>query len=207
MADRNQQQTSNARPGQAGDLYRQTETTPDELDNETDVERVEVLASGAEDTDDVDEDGLGEKLSALAASTEEEVDALRVNLTQDDYPPSTRDSSGRVVDDTAQERLARFTEADPMQGDIGVVSVEPGRDDTSRILRRHHPNTTIANQWTRPSWSGRWMRARLAKTTRRKRFENYRLVFRFRPDLQASAQARRPCGSGIRPRARTARAR
>ena len=31
-----------------------------------------------------------------------------------------------------------------MQGDIGVVSVEPGRDDTSRILRRHHPNTTIA---------------------------------------------------------------
>jgi len=144
MADRNQQQTSNARPGQAGDLSPQTETTPDELDNDTDVERVEVLASGAEDSDDVDEDGLGEKLSALAASTEEEVDALRVNLTQDDYPPSTRDSSGRVVDDTAQERLARFTEADPMQGDIGVVSVEPGRDDTSRILRRHHPNTTIA---------------------------------------------------------------
>ena len=80
----------------------------------------------------------------MAASTEEEVDALRVNLTQDDYPSSARDSSGRVVDDSAQERLARFTEADPMQGDIGVVSVEPGRDDTSRILRRHHPNTTIA---------------------------------------------------------------
>jgi len=144
MADRNERQTSDVRPGQAGDLSRQVGTTPDELDNEGDVERVEVLASGAEDRDDVEDDDLSEKLSELAASTEEEVDALRVNLTQDDYPPSTRDSSGRVVDDTAQERLARFTEADPMQGDIGVVSVEPGRDDTSRILRRHHPNTTIA---------------------------------------------------------------
>lgn len=144
MANRNERQTSDVRPGQAGDLSRQTGTTPDGLDNEGDVERVEVLASGAEDSDDVEQDDLSEKLSELAASTEEEVDALRVNLTQDDYPPSTRDSTGRVVDDTAQERLARFTEADPMQGDIGVVSVEPGRDDTSRILRRHHPNTTIA---------------------------------------------------------------
>lgn len=144
MADRNERQTSDVRPGQAGNLSGQAGTTPDELDNEGDVERVEVLASGAEDSDDVEDDDLSEKLSELAASTEEEVDALRVNLTQDDYPRSTRDSSGLVVDDTAQERLARFTEADPMQGDIGVVSVEPGRDDTSRILRRHHPNTTIA---------------------------------------------------------------
>ena len=148
MADRNERQTGDVRLGQAGDLSgqvaRQVGTTPDELDNEGDVERVEVLASGAEDTDDVEQDDLSEKLSELAASTEEEVDALRVNLTQDDYPPSTRDSTGRVVDDTAEERLARFTEADPMQGDIGAISVEPGRDDTSRILRRHHPNTSIA---------------------------------------------------------------
>jgi len=144
MAHRNQQQTPNARPGQAGNLARDTGTTPDDLDNAGDVERVEVLASGAEGQDDIEDGDLGEKLSELAASTEEEVDALRVNLTQDDYPPSTRDSSGRVVDDNAEERLAEFTEADPMQGDLGVVSVEPGRDDTSRILRRHHPNTSIA---------------------------------------------------------------
>jgi len=141
MADRNQQQTSDARPGQAGNLSRQAATTPDELENEADVERLEVLASGADETDDIDENDASEKLSELAASTEEEVDALKVNLLQDDEPPSTRDSSGRIVDDTAEERLARFTEADPMQGDIGVVSVEPGRDDTSRILRRRHPNT------------------------------------------------------------------
>lgn len=144
MADRNERQTSSARPGQAGDFSRGVETTPDELDNEGDVERVEVLVSGAESSEDVEADDISEKLSELAASTEEELDALRVNLTQDDYPPSTLDSSGRVVDDTAQERLARFTEADPMQGELGAISVEPGRDDTSRILRRHHPDTTIA---------------------------------------------------------------
>lgn len=144
MADRNERQTSDIRPGQAGNLSRQAETTPDELDNETDVERVEILASGVESSNHIDEDDISQKLSELAATTEEEVDALRVNLIQDDYPPSTRDSSGRIIDDTAEERLARFTEADPMLGDIGVVSVEPGRDDTSDILRRHHPNTTIA---------------------------------------------------------------
>lgn len=144
MADRNERQTSDIRPGQAGNLSRQAETTPDELDTETDVERVEILASGVESSNHIDEDDISQKLSELAATTEEEVDALRVNLIQDDYPPSTRDSSGRIIDDTAEERLARFTEADPMLGDIGVVSVEPGRDDTSDILRRHHPNTTIA---------------------------------------------------------------
>lgn len=144
MADRNERQTSNVSPGQAGNLSREAATTPDDLDNESDVERVEVLASGAESARDIEDGDIGQKLSELAATTEEEVDALKVNFLQDDYPASTRDSSGRVVDDTAEERLARFTEADPMQGDIGIVSVEPGRDDTSRILRRHHPNKTIA---------------------------------------------------------------
>jgi hypothetical protein len=144
MADGNERQTRDIRPAQAGDFSRQAGTTPDELDNESDVERVEVLAFGVDNSDDVEADDLSEKLSELAATTEEEVDALRVNLVQDDYPPTTRDSSGRLVDDTAEERLARFTEADPMLGDNGVVNVEPGRDDTSRILRRHHSNTTIA---------------------------------------------------------------
>ena len=144
MANRNDQQTNNARPGQAGNLARNTGVTRDDLDSAGDVERVEVLASDAEGQEDIEKDDLGEKLSELAASIEEEVDALRVNLTQDDDPPSSRDSSGRIVDDVAEQRLARFTESDPMQGDIGVGAVAPGRDDTSRILRRHHPNTTIA---------------------------------------------------------------
>jgi len=144
MADRNERQSSHVRPGTAENLTRRTRTTPGELDNESEVERLEVLASGAEDTDDVDEDGIGEKLSELAASTEEEVDALRVNLDQADYPLDTRDSSGRIVDDVAEERLASFTEADPMQGEIGAVSVAPGRDDTSDTLRRHYLNTSTA---------------------------------------------------------------
>ena len=109
-----EQSRNEIRPGQAGDLSAGFETTPDDLDNDSDVERVEVLAAGVEDKRDIEADGLGEKLAELAATTEEEVDALRVNLLQDDEPPGTRDSSGRVV------------------------------DDTSRVLRRHHHNTTIA---------------------------------------------------------------
>jgi hypothetical protein len=144
MADLKDRQTSNARPEQAGNLSRQVETTPDELTNESDVERAEIFRSGAQSGDDIEENDLSEKLSELAATSEEEVDALKLNLQQDDELPSTRDSSGRIVDDTAEERIARFTEADPMQGDIGALSVEPGRDDTSSILRRHHPNTSIA---------------------------------------------------------------
>jgi len=143
MADRIQQETNNLRPGQARDLTRRAGSASDELDNGSDLERIEMLVSDADSSDDVD-DGLGEKLSELAATTEEEVDALRVNLFQDDDPPSARDGSGRIVDDVAEERIARFTEADPTQGDIGATSVEPGRDDTSRILRHHHPDTTIA---------------------------------------------------------------
>ena len=139
MANRIEQRSSDIRPGQAGNLSRPVGTTSDELDSESDMERVEILASGAERSDDIDEDDVSEQLSELAATTEEEVDALKVNLQQNDEPPSSRDGSGRIVDDTAEERIARFTEANPMQDDLGVVSVEPGRDDTSRILRRHHP--------------------------------------------------------------------
>lgn len=80
----------------------------------------------------------------LDASTEEEVDALRVNLLQDDGRPQSRDGSGRVVDEVAEESLARFTEAGPMADDRGAESVVPGREDTSRVLRRHHPNSGIA---------------------------------------------------------------
>lgn len=80
----------------------------------------------------------------LNASTEEEVDALRVDLFQEDERPNARDGSGRVVDDIAEARIAKFTEAGPHTDGRGAESLEPGRDDTSKILRRHHPNTRIA---------------------------------------------------------------
>ena len=90
------------------------------------------------------EGDLAQKFDEFDASTEEELDALRVNLFQEDERPNARDGSGLIVDDAAEERIARFTESDPMQGDLGAVSVEPGRDDTSSVLRRHHPNSSIA---------------------------------------------------------------
>ena len=139
-----EQSGSDFRSGQGRDLSPQYDATPDDLERESDVERVELLSAGAENQDDIEDGDLGEQLNELAVTTEEEVDALRVNLLQDDELPNTRDGSGWVVDDVAEEQIARFTEADPMEREIGAISVEPGRDDTSRVLRRHHPNTTIA---------------------------------------------------------------
>jgi N utilization substance protein A len=64
-----------------------------------------------------------------------------VNLMQEDERPDSRDGTGRVFDDIAQERIAMLTEVGPMQGDQGVVDVEPGQDDTSAVIRSHHPKT------------------------------------------------------------------
>lgn len=114
---------------------------------EATLDRLEAIAGGADEDDPrlFEEEDLAADVDALDAETEEEVDALRVNLYQDDDETSaTRDGTGRIVDDAAEEELARFTEVGPMQPDQGVVSAEPGRDDTSEVLRRHHPNTSVA---------------------------------------------------------------
>jgi hypothetical protein len=144
MADKRQQNTVETRPGQAGNLSPREQTTTADMESDGTLEQVEVLAAGAQENDNIEEGELGEKLAELAASTEEEVDALKINLFQEDERSNARDGSGRIVDDAAEERTARFTEADRMQGDLGAVSVEPGRDNTSAVLRRHHPNTSIA---------------------------------------------------------------
>jgi hypothetical protein len=144
MADQKHRNSIETRPGQAGNLSQQGQAITDDPSSDGTLEQVEVLAAGAQESDNIDEEGLGEKLAELAASTEEEVDALKINLSQEDERPNTRDGSGRIVDEAAEERTARFTESDPMQDDLGAVSVEPGRDNTSAVLRRHHPNSTIA---------------------------------------------------------------
>jgi hypothetical protein len=119
--------------------------TPDDIATEATLERLEAIAGGADEDDPrLLDSNVGPKFDALQAETEEEVDALRVNLVQDGGTSYGTDTSGKIVDDTAEEELARFTEVGPMQPDQGVVTVEPGRDDTSRVIRRHHPNTTIA---------------------------------------------------------------
>lgn len=89
-------------------------------------------------------DKLAQKINALDASTDEEIDALELDLTQEDERSNSRDGSGLIVDDVAEERLAEFTEVGPDLPDEGVLSVVPGRDDTSKILRKHHPNTVGA---------------------------------------------------------------
>ena len=119
---------------------------PEDVATEPTIERLEAIAGGADEDDPrlfADRD-LSRKMSELDATTEEEVDALRVDLVQDGGESHTTDSSGRVVDDAAEEEISRFTEVGPMQPDQGVVSVEPGREDTSGVLRRHHPNTAVA---------------------------------------------------------------
>jgi hypothetical protein len=87
---------------------------------------------------------LGEEIHKLDATTDEELDALEVNLRQEDERPNARDGSGHVVDELAEEKIGKFTEVGPLQDDRGAVSVMPGRDNTSETLRRHHPNTSLA---------------------------------------------------------------
>lgn len=83
---------------------------------------------------------LREEFRKLDASTEEEVDALKVDLLQEDERPNSRDGSGLVVDELAEAKIAKFTEVGPLQADRGAESLAPGTDNTSAILRQHHPN-------------------------------------------------------------------
>jgi hypothetical protein len=115
----------------------------DDLATEAELDRLEAITGGA-DEPLIFEGDLGRKFDELDAGTNEELDALQVNLYQEDERPNARYGSGLIVDDAAEERIARFTESDPMLENLGAESVEPGRDDTSSVLRRHHANTTIA---------------------------------------------------------------
>lgn len=111
--------------------------------SEATLDRLEAITGGADDPPRLRGE-LGRKVDQLDAASDEEVDALRVNLRQDDKVRDARDGTGLVADEVAAERMAGLTEAGPDLSDKGVASVVPGRDDTGRILRRHHPNTGLA---------------------------------------------------------------
>jgi hypothetical protein len=106
------------------------------------IDRLEAVTGGADDPA-IYGGRLGRQIEALDASTAEELDALEVNLRQEDERPNSRDGSGRIVDDVAEEQIAEFTEVGPDLDEEGAFPVAPGRDDTSAVLRRHHPNTDV----------------------------------------------------------------
>jgi N utilization substance protein A len=81
---------------------------------------------------------------ADAASSEEEVDALKLDLTQEGEEPASEDGSGRVVDEVAEERIAEVTEVGPALDAEGAESLVPGRDDTSAVLAEHETNPEVA---------------------------------------------------------------
>jgi N utilization substance protein A len=128
-----------AKPVSVPDTARPNSSADEDADGEMNLDRLRALTKH--------EPGNPRKLEKeifkLDASTEEEVDALKVNLLQEDEHPRVRDGSGHVVDEVAEEKMARFTEVGPLLADRGAESVTPGRDDTSKVLRRHHPNTGI----------------------------------------------------------------
>lgn len=140
--DQNVNQTAAAGENRGPRLVRQ----PDDMADAATIERLSAIAGGVDEDDPrvLQNEDLSGEFDKLDAQTEEEIDALHVNLVQDGGESHTTDTSGRVVDAVAEEELARFTEVGPMQPDQGVVSVEPGREDTSRVLRRHHPNSEVA---------------------------------------------------------------
>jgi transcription termination/antitermination protein NusA len=114
----------------------------DTADEDT-LDRLEEITGGA-DEPGIYEGALGRKIDELDAETDEEVDALELDLLQDEPRTDTRDGTGRIVDELAEEEVAEFTEVGPDVADRGARSVAPSLDDTSSILRRHHPNTSIA---------------------------------------------------------------
>ena len=131
---------ANSNEGAAGNAWKTIRDMTDSI-TEDQIDRLEAI-TGGEDEDDAlpPSRDLQTKLNSLDAGTEEELDALQVNLMQDDEIGASRDGTGRVVDELGEEELARATEVGPFVNDRGAVSVEPGRQDTSGVMRRHRPD-------------------------------------------------------------------
>ncbi|UWZ84552.1 hypothetical protein [Occallatibacter riparius] len=110
------------------------------------LDRLEQITGGADEPLAVRGD-LARETAKLDAETEEEVDALKVNLTQDDDSRrNTRYGTGVIADDVAQARIAGETEVGEDLDDKGVKPVVPGREDTSARIRRRHPQTVARAQ-------------------------------------------------------------
>jgi N utilization substance protein A len=125
-------------------VYGKDDVSPADGASAAAVDRLETLTGGAEAETEPTAGATAEELNQLNAETAEEIDALTVNLQGGEDMPNAKDGSGRVVDDTAEERMAELTETGPMLDGDGAESLTPGRDDTSAVLVEHHPDTAIA---------------------------------------------------------------
>jgi transcription termination/antitermination protein NusA len=126
------------RPGgddlvEAAVLDREDVVTGAGEDNERAPSRADLEALEADAT-------LDEERAKSDAELGEELDALRVDDEDGgNEDPDNRDSSGRVVDEIARERIEELTESGRDAGEVGVLPQDAGRDDTSARLRRQNP--------------------------------------------------------------------
>jgi N utilization substance protein A len=75
-----------------------------------------------------------------AAQTDEELAALELNdRDPGDAVRAGEDGSGPIHDEIAAERLEELTESGQDIGEVGVLDVEPGRQDTSQTIEEHGP--------------------------------------------------------------------
>jgi N utilization substance protein A len=95
--------------------------------SDSDLEIIE-----AEDADADPELEAARKLEA--AQSDEEIDALTQDLTQDGEREVSDEGSGMIYDEVAAERVAEITEVGPELDGDGAESLEPGRDDVSHRL-------------------------------------------------------------------------
>lgn len=115
------------------------DTVTEETFTEEIIDRLEA-ATGEVDLPAIFEGELGRRIDELVAAADEEIDALQVDLLQENEIPEPWRGSGKIVDDLSEEELARFTEVGRDAPIRGARSVVPGREDTSETLASHHPN-------------------------------------------------------------------
>jgi transcription termination/antitermination protein NusA len=77
------------------------------------------------------------------ASLDEEIDALTQDLTQEGEDSVSRDGSGQIFDELAEERLAEITEVGPELEAEGAESLDPGVRDVSERLVEGKPHGLI----------------------------------------------------------------
>jgi N utilization substance protein A len=111
-------------------------------------ERPAELAAAAEGSAEAAEGSGSEaaKLKAEEASLDEEIDALKQDLTQSGEEPASEDGSGLINDEVAEEQLAEVTEVGPDLDEEGAESVVPGREDVSETLAEHELKPELAEE-------------------------------------------------------------